>query len=188
MSTVQQGTALLVMDIQHPMMATYDQAPVLLENIKQLTTGARKAGIPVVYVQLAFRPGYPEVNLSNKSFRQIVKSGSFIEGDPNTEIHPSVAPQEGDIIVVKKRYSAFAGNDLEIILRSKGINQLVLAGFTTSGIVLSTVREAADKDFDLVVITDGCADREKDVHDFLMNRIFIKQAAVVSAKDWLTTL
>ncbi|RFS21816.1 cysteine hydrolase [Chitinophaga silvatica] len=188
MSTIHQGTALLIMDIQQPMIETYKDAPALLENLQQLIAAARKSDIPVIYVRLAFRPGYPEINPANETFGMISKSGAFVEGTPTADFHPSIAPQPGDIVVSKKRFSAFAGSGLDIILRSKGIKQLVLTGLSTSGIVLSTVREAFDKDYNMVVIADACGDRDTDIHEFLVNRIFPKQAKVTSTKDWILSL
>jgi nicotinamidase-related amidase len=59
-----------------------------------------------------------------------------------------------------------------------------LTGIVTSGVVLSTLREAADKDYRITVLSDGCADRETEVHEFLINRIFPRQADVITIDEW----
>ncbi|VVB94389.1 Peroxyureidoacrylate/ureidoacrylate amidohydrolase RutB [uncultured archaeon] len=86
--------------------------------------------------------------------------------------HPAITPEGDDVVVVKRRVSAFSGSDLEIILRAKNIRHLVLAGIATSGVVLSTIREAADKDFQLTVLSDLCADTDPEVHSVLINKVF----------------
>ena len=73
-------------------------------------------------------------------------------------IHPALGPESGDVVVTKRRVSAFAGTDLEIILRAKEIETLVLFGIATSGVVLSTLLEASDRDYRIAVVTDCCAD------------------------------
>jgi hypothetical protein len=101
------------------------------------------------------------------------------------EIHPDVAPQPDDIIITKKRVSAFAGSDLDIVLRAGGIDHLVLTGIATSGVVLSTLRQAADLDFNLTVLTDGCLDSDPEVHRVLTEKVFPRQAEVITVADWI---
>src|SRR5205085_733288 len=82
----------------------------------------------------------------------------------------------------KHRVNAFFGTDLAMMLRAHDIDTLVLLGHATSGVILSTVRYAADADYRLVVVEDGCADRDTAVHTFLMQHLFPRQATVVSAE------
>jgi nicotinamidase-related amidase len=91
-------------------------------------------------------------------------------------------------VVVKHRVNAFFGTDLEMMLRAHDIDTLVLLGHATSGVILSTVRYAADADYRLVVVEDGCADRDAEIHTFLMQRLFPRQATVVSAEDVIQAL
>jgi nicotinamidase-related amidase len=107
--------------------------------------------------------------------------------DRAIEIHPDVAPQRGDIVVTKKRISAFAGSDLDMILRAGDINNLVLTGIATSGVVLSTLRQAADLDYNLTVLADGCLDSDPEVHRVLTEKIFPRQADVMTVADWIRT-
>ena len=96
--------------------------------------------------------------------------------DPATRIHPAVAPGPDDVVVVKKRVSAFVGSDLEVVLRSLDATSLVLTGISTSGVVLSTLRQAADLDFGLTVLSDACADPDPEVHRVLLEKVFPRQA------------
>jgi len=92
------------------------------------------------------------------------------------------------MVVTKRRVSAFAGSDLETILRSHQIEHMVLTGISTSGVVLSTLREAADKDYRLSVLSDGCADLDPEVHNVLLNKVFPRQADVLTVAQWTAGL
>jgi nicotinamidase-related amidase len=177
-------SALLVMDFQTAvveMIATDDGA--LLARTSGLVEIARKAGMRIIYVVVGFRVGYPEVSPRNQSFGPIRDSGRFSAGSAGTEMHPAVAPKPGEVVVTKHRVSAFAGTDLDMILRANGLDTLVLAGLATSGVVLSTLRHAADADYKLVVVADCCADRDPDVHRVLMEKVFARQAAIMKADE-----
>jgi len=139
-------------------------------------------------VVVRFRPGYQEINPRNFSFSRIPQGKAFIEGDPGAEIHPDVAPQAGDAIITKRRVSAFTGSDLEVVLRSLGAENLVLTGISTSGVVLSTLRQAADMDYRITVLEDLCVDTDPEVHKMLTQKIFPKQATVISAETWMGQL
>ena len=105
-------------------------------------------------------------------------------------MHDDIAPQPGDIVVRKTRVGAFSTTDLDRQLKERGIVTLLLAGITTSGVVLSTVRDAADRDYQVFVVADASADREIDVHDFLIEKVLPMQAKVVkvAALDRLLSL
>jgi nicotinamidase-related amidase len=150
---------------------------------------ARKAGVPVVFVHVAFRPGFKEISPANK-FQQVVPSfgDAFVETQASAQVHPSLGATESDIVVTKRRVSAFAGGDLTQVLSALGVSHLVMAGLTTAGCVLSTLRQASDSDFGITVLSDACADFETDVHDFLVQRVFPSHADVVTAKKWASSL
>jgi nicotinamidase-related amidase len=84
--------------------------------------------------------------------------------------------------------SAFAGTDLDLILRANGIEMLILAGIATSGVVPSTVRHAADADYRVMVIEDCCADRDPEVHRVLIEKVFARQTTVVRAEAVVAAL
>ncbi|MDE1881266.1 MAG: cysteine hydrolase [Euryarchaeota archaeon] len=181
------STALLVMDVQVGIVDRFGEEGRLTPLARALEA-ARGAGILVVFVRVAFRPGHPEVSSSNRAFSALRASQGFEETDPRTQVHPSVAPHPGESIVTKRRVSAFSGSDLEVLLRSAGIETLVLTGIATSGVVLSTLREAADKDYHLVVLSDACLDQDAEVHRVLVEKVFPRQAEVLRVDDWVGRL
>jgi nicotinamidase-related amidase len=187
-------TALLVMDFQTAIVdgpGVHGDASAkesLLARTATVIEAARKAGMKVIYVVVGFRPGYPEVSASNKGFSAVRESGRFAAGSAGTEVHPGVAPMPGDVVVTKHRVSAFFGTDLEMVLRANAIETLVLAGIATSGVVLSTIRHAADADYRLVVVSDCCADPDPEVHRVLTEKVFARPATVTTAEAILATL
>ena len=182
------STALLVMDVQQGIVDRFAGDEGYLPRLAAAVEAARDAGIRVIYVVVGFRSGYPEVSERNKSFAAISGTGRMTDGDPGSAIHPAIAPTSGDIIVTKRRVSAFAGSDLEVVLRAGGIDHLVLAGIATSGVVLSTLRQAADLDYRLTVLADGCLDADPEVHRILTEKVFPRQADVVSIAGWTASL
>jgi nicotinamidase-related amidase len=182
------STALLVMDVQQGVVNRFSEDAGYLTRVSAAVSAARRAGIGVIYVVVAFRTGYPEVSPRNKSFATIAGTGRFTTSDPDARIHPAVGPAAGDVIVAKRRVSAFAGSDLDLVLRAGGIEHLVLAGIATSGVVLSTVRRAADLDYRLTVLSDGCLDGDAEVHRVLTEKVFPRQAQVTTVADWTARL
>jgi nicotinamidase-related amidase len=116
-------TALLIMDVQGGVVDRYPEAAEpLLGRLVDAASAARDAGVRVVYVRVAFREGAPEVSPRNRMFAILASSGRrFGDDDASTQIHPAVAPLPGDIVVTKRRVSAFAGSDLDyelVVLRN----------------------------------------------------------------------
>jgi nicotinamidase-related amidase len=158
------------------------------QRAREVLDAARNAGVFVAYIVVNFRSGYPEISDRNKTFSQRKTSGQTPAKDPATLIHSSVTPREGEPIIVKHRVNAFYGTDLDMILHAQGIDTLVLMGHATSGVILSTVRYAADADYRLVVVEDGCADPNPDVHQMLMEKVFPRQADVISSGNLVAAL
>ena len=182
------STALLIMDVQQGVVDRFGGETGYLPGLGSAIKAARQAGIPVIYVVVGFRAGYPEVSPRNKSFGAIAGTGRFADGDPAREVHPAIAPAPGDVVVTKRRVSAFAGSDLDVVLRAQDIAHLVLAGIATSGVVLSTLRQAADLDYRLTVLADGCLDADPEVHQVLLGKVFPRQAEVTTIADWAAGL
>src|SRR5579863_7898488 len=179
-----QNTVLLVMDMQVAIVGMLPDAPAVTGNVARAIATARAKKIPVIYVVVGFRKGTPEISANNKGFSAAKERFALANPDEFLKIHPDVAPLENEIITVKRRVSAFAGSDLEVILRANGIRHLVLTGIATSGVVLSTTREASDKDYRITVLADACADGDEEVHRVLTTKIFPRQADVIKLEEW----
>ena len=185
-----ENTAVLIADFYAEIMDTLPHAidrGVVGKAVK-VQAAARNAGVMICYCATVFRLGYPEIGQRNKTFSQRKASGQTAVPDPMDVIHPSVHPQEGEIVVGKHRVNALHGTGLEVALRANDIRDLIIFGYATSGVVLSTVRYGADLDYNLIVVEDCCADTDPDVHEFLTERIFPRQAEIIGSDDLIRAL
>jgi nicotinamidase-related amidase len=176
--------ALLLMDIQNGLVDRIGAGADYLDRVVATQERAEQADVLVVLVRVAFDPGHPEISARNKTFAAVKARGGLVDGDPAADLHPRTIRGNGEIVVTKKRVGAFAGSDLEVLLRSRDVTSLVLGGMVTSGAVLSTVRDAADRDYHLTVLEDLCLDLDEEVHRFLIQKVFPSQADVITAADW----
>jgi nicotinamidase-related amidase len=179
-------TALLVLDMQISILATIPEKSALISNTAKAIAHARQTNVPIIFVTVGFRQGSPEININNKSFRSIKERFANLDMEVFMKIHPDLAPLDGEIVVIKRRVSAFSGSDLEVLLRALNIQHMILAGVATSGAVLSTLRESADKDYRITVLADCCADGDEEVHRVLTTKVFPRQAEVITAGEWIT--
>lgn len=183
-------SAVLIMDYQYDVSSEIpeEQRKLLMQKAASVLDKAREIGLEIIHVANIFREGYPEINRRNRIFSEIKARGMYRNGTPGAKIHTEVSPKKDEILITKHRASAFHGTDLEIILRAKGITQLIMMGIATEGCVLSTVRQAFDLDYDVLVISDGCADPDKEIHDALVQKIFLREATVITAQEFLSAI
>jgi len=179
--------AVLPMDIQRGVVSVYIKDDGLVGRVAAVLRHARQQRLTVIHVKVAFRPGVPEASRCNM-FLSAVKASPphqrFFQGDSGA-IHPGVGAEDTDLTVTKTHVSAFAGTDLDLLLRAQGVETVILFGITTSGVVLSTALQAADLDYRVVVVKDCCADLDADVHACLIEKILPRQAQVISSSDFL---
>ena len=183
-------TALLVMDYQNGIIAMIEDGDTLVEKVAGLISTFREHGAQIGYVRVAFtEEDLADVKPTANMPKRIAAMGGATPGSPmhadspTTQIHDALAPQDGDIVVRKTRVGPFGTTDLYEQLQSRGIDTLVLAGISTSGVVLSTVRDAHDEDYRLIVLEDACADRDPEVHTLLTQKVFPSQADVINSSE-----
>jgi nicotinamidase-related amidase len=184
-------TALIAMDCQAGIVSIYAKpAEEFVERAAGVLRAARTAGMQVVHVQVGFRPGLPEISSRNRLFAAIKASAQqqkLFEGAAGA-IHRSLGPEPGDIVVTKHRVSAFSGTDLEMLLRARDTETIVIFGIATSGVVLSTLLDACDADYRVVVIVDCCADLDAELHAALLNRLFPQRAEILAGAEFVRRL
>jgi nicotinamidase-related amidase len=178
-------TAALVLDYQPTVFARMVKEPLepLLERAAQAIDTLRQRSVPVIYVTLGYRAGYPEVSGNNQLVSSFREQGLFRLGSTDTAVHPSVAPRPDEVQIVKHRTNAFYGTDLSIVLAARKIDTLILFGVATGGAVLSTVRHAFDADYRLFVVRDCCADPDPEVERVLLEKVLPRQANVIALTE-----
>jgi len=181
-------TAVLSMDLQAFLIPQFARdAEGLMARVAAVQGHARTLGIRVMHVRMGFRPGLPEINDRNAIFAAVKnnpKHWQAFAGEAGA-IHRAGAPVGDEVVITKHRISAFAGTDLEMILRAGGIETLMLLGILTSGVVLASLLDAVDLDFRVAAIHDCCADRNPEVHACLVEKVFPHYATVLSAGEFL---
>jgi nicotinamidase-related amidase len=179
-------TALLVMDYQPGIIGRLDDGDALVARARVAIEAARRAGAQVGYVRVAFTDedydALPDGAPMAARIKQMPREAMHADA-PSTQVDERIAPQEGDIVVRKVRVGPFLTTDLDEQLRGRGVDTLVLAGISTSGVVLSTVRDAHDRDYRLYVLADATADPLPDVHEALIEKILPRQAEVTRVAD-----
>jgi nicotinamidase-related amidase len=169
------------MDYQPAVLGSLGDAEELLSRVAEAIAIVRRHGGQVGYVRVAFDDADYDAVPEHSSFAALATAREVLHNDsPTTAIHARVAPEPGDMIVRKTRVGAFSTTDLARQLDERGVTTLILAGVSTSGVVLSTVRDAADRDYQVFVLADATADPEPPVHSFLIERIFPRQAQVIT--------
>ena len=101
---------------------------------------------------------------------------------------PSATPKSGEVVLTKSRTGPFSTTNLDEVLKKQGIETLVLMGISTSGCVITTVRWGADIDYKLVVLSDCCADQDDEIQRVLMEKLFPRQATVLTSQQFLGAL
>ncbi|MEV7194181.1 cysteine hydrolase [Streptomyces sp. NPDC093510] len=177
-------TALIIGDIQQGITSGYPFARRVVPQLSELVPRARAAGVLIVFVHFAVRGNGADLPPDNALFKTFHEAGdTFHEGSAGTEIALPVADE--DVVVLKRRASAFAGTDLDLVLRARGVDTVAVAGVATSAMVAATCYDAADRDYRVTVLRDGCADGDTAIHDFFMDAVFPTRGfEVASCSDW----
>jgi nicotinamidase-related amidase len=181
-------TALLLMDYQNAVLGSLPDAEPVLDRARQALDWARKNAVQVVFVRVAFaEEDYARIPAHSKAFAAIVESRFLLDGSAPAAQHDSLEVWDGDILVRKTRFGAFSTTELYRDLRAKGVDTLVIGGISTSGVVLSTLRDASDQDYRLFLLADATADPDPEVHRVLVEKVFPHQAEILETGD-LTSL
>lgn len=149
-----------------------------LKKLSALQEEVRGAGGRVIHVHLGFAPDYADHPAKSLLLGGARAAGILQLGTQSTELHPAAKPEAGDLVIVKKRISAFHGTNLEITLRSLGVGEVLIAGVATDLAVQSAARDAHDRDFAVRVARDACAAGSQEDHETALRNI-AKFAAVI---------
>jgi nicotinamidase-related amidase len=183
------STALLIMDLQPSIAGMVPDSDTFVAGLLRAREAARAGGLTIGYVRVALTAeDAGRVPDRNHTFFDAARSGRLDDSRSEVQFDPRIAPDDGEIVVRKSRVGAFSTTDLRDQLSTHGIDTLVLTGIATSGVVLSTVRDAADHDYRVIVLEDGCFDRDPEVHRVLTQKVFPRQADVVSIDDFIVAI
>jgi nicotinamidase-related amidase len=159
-----------------------------LEKTAAVLDAARAAGIPVIYVNIAYRPGFPELKKPTYPLiESIQERNAFLRDSWDAEVPEELEPQPDDIVVINFDSSAFSHTDLDCILRAKGVKRLFLAGIATNWVVESTTRYGAELGYDVTVLEDCCQGFSDELHDFAVAQTLPYYATLATSSDFVST-
>lgn len=156
----------------------------LLQAAARLLAGARERGWPIIHVRIAFRPDYADLARNTPIFLRTAELGAVREGDWGSAFFDALAPHESprEFVLTHNRVSAFYGTTLEPLLHLLHAREVIVAGVATHSVVESTVRDAADRGFELRVAADACAAADPAAHQAaLASMALIAQVTTVDA-------
>jgi len=136
----------------------------IIGKVGRLLDAARACGATTVYTRVAWQPGYPDLVANCPLLAMVSQTRSLVEGSANAQIVPQLAPRNGDVVVTHQRVGAFSGSQLDVLLRSRGIDAVLLAGVSTNVSVESTARQATDLGYRTVLVEDACSSTEMVAH------------------------
>jgi nicotinamidase-related amidase len=188
-------TALVLLDYQnynvHPdgywakaVPGSVERAAPAVARTAEVLASARRANITVVHVQHAWREGHPDVNPHTPWQAQARTAGRSIEGTWEIEFVGALAPIAGELVIRKRAVSGFAGTELDRLLRIHDVSTLVIAGIITNFATEGTARDASDRGFRVIVLTDCCESVSDEMHQFSITQILPFVGEVASAADF----
>lgn len=179
-------TALLTLDFQKGILDFVPGAEAAIPNAAKAVELARKKKFHIIHVGMGFAEGHPEIPDADTDspFKRVKQNNLFVKGTPSAEFHGSIF-RPAELAVHKQRVGAFSENQLHLILRARDIENLVVFGISTSGVTLSTLRRAFDLDYRCCVLKDACYDPDPEVHRVLAEKIFPRQAAVLTVEAFI---
>lgn len=179
--------ALLIGDVQAGITTRYPFSSAVFPAVVDVLDRARREDVLVLFAVAALRPSGADLSARNVVFNQLFGQGDvFHEGGSGPALDPRLRRLDNEPVIVKRRVSAFHGTELDLILRSQGIESLAIGGVATGAMVLATALDALDHDYDVSVLRDCCADPDPDVHTFLVDRLLAQRGATVTTStSWL---
>jgi nicotinamidase-related amidase len=192
-------TVLLVMDFQNDLVdaegafgsqgaAAQVKEKRAVENTARVLAAARDVGLTVVHVAVAWRPGHREANRSAPLFAGAGEANALVEGTWGGDFHPDLRPAEGELVITKRGVSALAGTELDRLLKLRDVNVLVLTGFATNFVVEGTARDAVDRGYTVIVLSDCCASFTDEMHRFALDAILPQLGTVTKSEEFVNSL
>jgi nicotinamidase-related amidase len=178
--------AFVMPDAPHAVKMAQDSLPACQKVIE----ATRKQGIPVFYVKRLYRDDGSDVEITRwekwKEGGRAMRPQST--GSTSAEYMPEIAPQPGDYLIVKKRWSAFFKTELDLILHRLGVETVALIGTTTPNCIRTTAYDANSYDFEVIIIEDCCTSNTQEIQDANILDLKNMGAIMMTSKEYVNAL
>lgn len=154
---VPKRTALVNVDLQNLFVENAPEGMTIVKRVNQLAAECRTAGILVIHTSHVLRPDGSNIGVLDEIAPFVREEGLINQGTRTAALHDDLVVEPGDILVEKPRFGAFHGTDLELILRQRGIDTIIISGIDTQVCCDTTAREANARDFRVLFLSDGTA-------------------------------
>lgn len=159
----------------------------VVSKIGEVLSAGRAAGAAVVYLRIAWRPGYSDLIANSPLLNMVKQAGCLVEGTPGAAIIEALTPQPGDLVVTHKRPGGFTASQLDLLLRAKGITTVAFAGIATNASVEGTARQASDLGYETLLVEDACSAADAPAHAASVQAMSLL-ATVVTVDDFTRAL
>lgn len=179
-------TALLVIDMQNDLIKAEEEpfnavakmveSKGAISNTAKVIAAARQVAMPVIFCGHVHRKDKTDIvpTITDEMLQGLAlpPREALVEGTPGADFVDELKPAPGDHIVYKRRSNTFYGSDLELILRSQGIDTVIITGVVTNGCVAATVEGARERDLHVIVLSDCCATMMPEDDDYFIKKVF----------------
>jgi biuret amidohydrolase len=182
-------TALLNVDLQHYFVESARDGQAVVSNVNVLSAACRAAGILVVHTRHVLRPDGSNLGVLRRIAK--IREGLLNDGTPSAAFHADLEILDGDVRLEKPRFGAFHGTDLELILRSRGVDTVIITGISTPVCCDTTAREAHARDFEVLITRDATAstgDEPDRYHEQALDVLEGLFARIVTTQDILQAI
>lgn len=152
----------------------------VVRNNQRILTGARAAGVPIVFFTVAFMPDFSDAGIL---VEKQPACRVLLLGTPEVEIDPRLAPRDDEPVIVKKAPSAFFGTNLATMLIARRVDTLIVTGCSTSACVRYTAVDGFSYGYRVLIPRDAVGDRSRDAHEATLHDLQTKNGEVVSTAE-----
>ena len=195
-------TALLIIDVQNDLVKAKEEpfngvskmaeSKGMIGNIARVISTARKVGMPVIYIGHVHREDNADVvaTITDLMLQGMVPPPriAMVEGTPGARFVDEIKPTPKDHIIWKRRSNAFHNSDLELMLRSRGIDTVILSGAVTNGCVANTARGARERDLHVIVLSDCIACMMPEDDEYFVRKVFPGAGRVRTADEIISVM
>lgn len=160
-----------------------------IEHTQAALKASREKGVFVIYINLSFKPGFPEFPTNAGGIAGHVKeAGAFLRDSWGAEVIDQLKPLESESVIFNSSSSAFCYTDLELVLRNRGITNIVLTGLVTNFVVESTAREGLNRCYAVTILEDCCNGFSRDMHEWAIKNILPSFGTISNSKTYIKAL